>query len=232
MTQPQIKQNGSNVQPKGNWLRRNYLALLIFLAALAITIVLFAFQGEVKRFQGLGYAGAFIIGVICNATIVLPMPGILVIVPIGIALNPWLVGLVAGAGATLGEMTAYLAGYSGRSIWRDNKTYLRAADWLRKWGIWIIFLVSVTPLPIDVMGLAAGNLRFPWWKYFLGCLPGKLIKYVILIFAGVWGYGIYRDGGPLLYGIEMVGIAIAAIIVLLALAFLLENWSWSRQRRG
>jgi uncharacterized membrane protein YdjX (TVP38/TMEM64 family) len=58
--------------------------------------------------------------------------------------------------------------------------------WLKRWGTMIILLVAVAPLPLDALGLAAGNLRFPVWKYFLGCLPGKIIKCVVLTFFGAW----------------------------------------------
>jgi len=226
----QIPENRSKEIPvhKKNWLLRNLSSILLFAVVIAITLVLFIYQGEVKRFQELGYAGAFIISLVGNATILLPMPGVLVIIPIGAALNPWLVGLIAGTGATIGEMTAYAAGFSGRGIFENNKTYRQASKWLKKWGIGVVFLFAVLPLPIDIMGLAAGNLRFPWWQYFVGVLPGKLIKYIALIYAGAWGYKIYADGGPVLQAVQNAGIAIAGTLVLLVIALLLENWSWKR----
>jgi uncharacterized membrane protein YdjX (TVP38/TMEM64 family) len=229
MTQTPANTPEEAPQPRKSWLRRNYRYVLLFTVVLAITIVLFLYQGEVKRFQELGYAGAFIIAIIANATVLLPMPGILIIVPIGAALNPWLVGVVAGIGATIGEMTSYVAGYSGSGLWKNNKTYQRASRWLQRWGIGMVFIFAVLPLPLDLMGLAAGNLRFSWWKYVLGILPGKLIKYVILIYTGVWGYKIYADGGPVLQAVQNVGIAIAGTIILLAAALLLENWAWKNR---
>jgi membrane protein YqaA with SNARE-associated domain len=211
-----------------SWLKRNFPSILMFAAVIAITVILFIYQEDVKRFQEIGYAGAFIISLIGNATVLLPMPGVLLIIPIGAALNPWLVGLIAGTGATIGEMTSYAAGFSGRGIFENNKTYQQASGWLKKWGIGIVFLFAVLPLPIDIMGLAAGNLRFPWWKYILGILPGKLIKYVALVYAGAWGYKIYSDGGPVLDAIQNVGMAMAGTIVVFIVALLLENWSWKK----
>jgi uncharacterized membrane protein YdjX (TVP38/TMEM64 family) len=126
-------------------------------------------------------------------------------------------------------MTAYLAGYSGRGIWRNNPNYLRAVAWLKKWGIWVVFVVSATPLPIDVMGMAAGNLRFPAWQYFTACVPGKIIKYVTLAYATAWGWDAYINNAGFRLNLMYCGAATGIAVILFLTALLLEYWTWKKR---
>lgn len=223
----------NNQSPKpiaGSWLKRNFLSILIFVAVLAITVYLFLIQDKLSALGDAGYLGVFVVSLAANATIVLPMPSLLLILPLATVLNPLFVGLVAAAGGAIGEMTAYLAGYSGRGIWGNNKAYLRAVSWLEKRGILVVFLVSATPLPMDVMGLAAGNLRFPAWKYLIGCIPGKIIKYVALAYATVWGWDAYVKSVSFRENVLAFGVGVGAAVILLALAFWLENLTWKKRK--
>lgn len=231
MTNPPGNQGKSAQKPQGNWLKNNFLSLLIFTVVVAITVSLFFFQDKLAQLKNWGYLGAFVISVTANATVVLPMPSLVILLPMGAAFNPVFIGLAAGLGGTIGEMTAYLAGYSGRGIWHDNKAYLRAVTWLKKWGMPVVFLFAVTPLPIDVMGLAAGNLRFPARKYFVACLPGKIIKYIILAFTGQQFYGLFINSSEFRTGLLATGLAIVAVVALLTLALFLEHLTWQRRLR-
>lgn len=224
---------GNNQPPKPiavSWLKRNFLSILIFVAVLAITVFLFLIQDKLSALGDAGYLGVFVVSLAANATIVLPMPSLLLILPLATVLNPLFVGLVAAAGGAIGEMTAYLAGYSGRGVWGNNKAYLRAVSWLEKRGILVVFLVSATPLPMDVMGLAAGNLRFPAWKYLIGCVPGKVIKYLALVYATVWGWDTYVKSVYFRENVLAFGVGVGAAVILLALAFWFENITWKKRK--
>ena len=116
------------------------------------------------------------------------MPGFLVLFALGASLNPVLVGLAGAIGGTIGEMTCYLLGYSGRGVVQNRAFYDRSVRWLRKWGVLAVFVFAVTPSPFDVVGMAAGLLRYPLWKFFLSCWLGKTLKYVGIALAGAWGW--------------------------------------------
>ena len=175
-----------------SWLKRNYLSLLALFLAVAIVIGLYFFAyrypDKVTEFESYGYLGAFLISLVTNATVVLPVPGFVLFFALGAAFNPVLVGLTAGVGGTIGEMTAYLLGFSGRGVIKNVKFYDRAVIWLKKWGSLTVFVFALTPLPFDVLGIAAGLLRFPVWKFFIACLAGKTILYIVLALAGDWGW--------------------------------------------
>jgi len=219
----------------GSWLKRNLVPLFIFLLVIALVAGLFVFAhrypDKVEEFQNWGYLGAFLISLITNATVILPFPGFVVFFALGAAFNPCFIGLAAGIGGTIGEMTAYLLGYSGRGFVANRRFYDRSVRWLEKWGVLTVFVFALTPLPFDVLGIAAGLLRFPFWKFFVACWLGKTVLYIGMALAGAWGWEAFVSGGLSLASPISVGtLAALAALALLALALIIENWTWKRNR--
>lgn len=178
------------LQPGKGWLTGRLFSLLIILLIVAFTVGIFLYRDQITELSNYGYLGAFLAHLVSNASIFLPVPGALVIIALGAILNPILVGLAGGIGAAIGEMSGYLAGYSGRNVIKNNEAHAKTVRWLKKWGTLTIFIFSVTPLPFDLAGIAAGSLRFPWWKFFLACWLGKTILSVGMALAGAWGWQI------------------------------------------
>ena len=113
----------------------------------------------------------------------------MVIATLGAALpSAPLVGLVGGTGAAIGEITGYMAGYSGRGIAQRSKMYERVEGWMRRWGALTILIMSVVPFIFDLAGIAAGVLRFSFWKFLLLCWLGRTILYIGVALAGAWGW--------------------------------------------
>jgi len=78
-----------------------------------------------------------------------------------------------------------MAGYSGRGIIQRQRAYARAERWVKRWGAFVIFGFNFVPIfPFDLMGIAAGALRFPLWKFFLICLAGRTLAYTVVACAG------------------------------------------------
>jgi len=100
-------------------------------------------------------------------------------------LPPLLVGLAAGVGEALGELTGYAAGFGGRAVIEDQRAYDRLADWMQRRGGITVFVLSVFPNPFfDLAGIAAGTLRYPLWRFLLVCWLGKTIKTIVVAWAG------------------------------------------------
>lgn len=157
--------------------------------ALAITVLIsvsiFVISDRVEQFGRYGYPGVFIVSLLGNATIILPAPSLAVVSVVGSVLNPYLVGLCAGVGEALGELTGYLAGYSGRAVIEDQEHYARLVKWTRKYGLWVIFALSVFPNPLfDLAGIAAGVLKIPVRSFLLVCWIGKTIKTTLFALGG------------------------------------------------
>lgn len=173
---------------KGGQLSKRLTTLAALFLVIAITATLFFFRGKVAELGNYGYLGAFLISLVSNATIILPVPGFLLLFALGATFNPILVGLAAAAGGTIGEITSYVLGYTGRGILENRTLYEKAVHWLKKWGALTVFVFAATPLPLDVMGMVAGVLRFPLWRFIVACWFGKSVKYIAVALAGAWGF--------------------------------------------
>ena len=176
-----------------DWLKKRYIPLLTLLLVIAITVGIFYFYrhypNRVEELKDYGYLGAFLISLTLNATVILPAGNILMISVFGAALpSAVVVGLAGGAGAAIGEITGYVAGCSGRGIAQRSKMYSRVEGWVRRWGAMTIFIMALVPFVFDLAGIAAGVLRFPFWKFLLLCWLGRTILYIGVALAGAWGW--------------------------------------------
>ena len=141
----------------------------------------------VQRFGRWGYVGAFVIILIASATIILPAPGIVVIIAMSAALDPILLGIVAGVGSAIGELTGYAAGRGGRALIPAERT--RQVEQLtqltQRYGVLVLGVLAALPFPLfDFAGIVAGALRMRVVRFLLAVAVGKSIKYIILILLG------------------------------------------------
>jgi membrane protein YqaA with SNARE-associated domain len=158
------------------------LALLI---VVAISVFVFINRDKAEELAAYGYIGIFVLSFLAYATVFLPAPGVAVVFTFGAVLNPWIIALVAGSGAALGEFIGYLAGYSGQGIAGRAKIYDKLEGWMRKNGILTVFVLSAIPNPIfDLAGLIAGILKMPFVKFFVACWLGETLKMLVFSLAG------------------------------------------------
>jgi membrane protein YqaA with SNARE-associated domain len=155
------------------------------LVAIGITLAIILLRDYIKQFAVYGYPGIFLISLVGNATIILPAPSFAIVFAVGGALNPVGVGIVAGLGASLGEMTGYLAGIAGRSVVENRARYGRLEAWMRKGGVLVVFMLAVITHPVfDVGGMVAGTLKMPVWQFLLAAWTGKSIRFALLALSG------------------------------------------------
>ncbi len=177
----------NEVKKKG--LRERFIPLLMLLLVIAITVVLFFYQDKVVELGNYGYLSAFLISLVTNASVILPVPGFLILFSLAATFNPVLVGIAGATGGVIGEITGYMAGYSGRAVIQNRRLYIRVEGWMKRWGVWAIFVFAVAPfLLFGIAGMVAGALRFPLWKFLLVAWAGKCLKYTGLLLAVAWGW--------------------------------------------
>jgi len=129
----------------------------------------------------IGLLVLFGLAALSTATLILPAPGLALTAIAGAAGDPIAVGVVAGLGQAVGELTGYAAGWSGRSLLPDNPATRRLSGWLGDRGVVAIFVLAVIPNPLfDVAGIAAGALRMPVVRYLGAAAAGKVIKNVVV----------------------------------------------------
>jgi len=126
-----------------------------------------------------------LLSVIGNATIILPMPVVLTAFVGGSLFNPLMVTLVISFGATIGELTGYLAGISGQNIIDNDPKFVKIRKWMDKYGLWTIFILAAVPNPLfDLAGIVAGAYKISVIKYLLVVFLGKIIKFGLIAFLG------------------------------------------------
>ncbi len=169
---------------RADW-RITTLRLAALAAVVAITALLLSLGPEARRFAEYGYPGIFLISLLSNATVILPAPGLAVTFSMGAVFHPAGVALAAATGAAIGELSGYLAGFSGQGVLARTKVYERVEGWTRRYGAWAILVLAVIPSPLfDLAGAAAGALKMPLLRFLAFCWVGKLIKMSIVAYAG------------------------------------------------
>lgn len=137
-----------------------------------------------------GYLGIFLISLVGSATVFFPVPAFFVVFASGAILNPWLVGISAGLGSALGELTGYGVGFVGKkAIEKKHEKWLkRANEWAGKYKMFtVIVIFAATPLPDDVLGILCGVIKYDVKRFFLASLTGKLIMNISLALGGYYG---------------------------------------------
>ena len=185
-TQPRkAVQAETQSKPKIVSLRTKILRVVAILAVIGVTLYTYTIRDRVEEFQAFGYPGIFVIALIANATILLPAPGAAIIYAMGAVFNPWLVGLAAGSGGAIGELSGYLAGFSGQAMIERTDIYDRIKPWVDKYGGWAILVLSAIPNPLfDVAGVAAGIAKMPIQTFLFFVWIGQLIKMTLFALAG------------------------------------------------
>jgi len=178
------------IATEGNLLK----ALVLLLGILAFAIVFYFLlnyffpKEEMLRYAEYGYAGVFLVSLVSTMSIVLPLPGIVVVISAAGIWDPTIVALVASIGAALGGITGYGLGYGGRAVLspRYTERYRIAEDWVRRRGGFAIFLFALVPFLIfDFVGIAAGVFRYPWYKFFLYSFLGRFPRTMVEVYLGV-----------------------------------------------
>ncbi len=165
----------------------NIIRVVVLLAVIALTIVLVVNREKIQALQAYGYPGIFLFSILANATILVPVPGVIFTSAMGAVFNPLWVAMAAGAGAALGELSGYLAGFSGRAVVEDSKRYQRVVRWMEKYGDMTILILAFIPNPLfDLAGMVAGLLKMPVWKFMMYCVIGKILKMLMFAYAGGW----------------------------------------------
>jgi membrane protein YqaA with SNARE-associated domain len=180
--------NDEKLPPTPSQRRLTTVRILTALAVVAALVAALVFRDRLQELDRYGYAAVFVVGLVSNATLILPVPGLAASSVLGSVFNPWIVGLAAGIGQALGELTGYMAGYSGQTWVNDHPRYDRLVGWMQHHGAWTIFVLALLPNPLfDVAGLIAGVLRLPIWKFMLSVAVGKVIKNIAFAVAGYYG---------------------------------------------
>jgi uncharacterized membrane protein YdjX (TVP38/TMEM64 family) len=183
---PELEKTGKKLVDKKT--RILQIAALVFVIGLTTALILL--RNKIPDMEKYGYPGIFILSIIANATLILPIPGVLITSAMGAIYNPLLVAILAGTGAAIGELSGYLAGFSGRAVIEKAAWHEKVVNWMRKYGDPTILVLAAIPNPaFDIAGITAGMLKVPVWRYLFWCALGKIIKMLVFAYGGATIFG-------------------------------------------
>lgn len=161
----------------------------IYLLCVLIIVMFGYLYGEkIVEHSGIGYIAVFLGCFISNVTVLLPAPGLLIVMQYSLLLNQFGVAILGAIGSSLGEINGYIVGkIAGKYIEFDKLVILSKFN---RFPYAAIFLLAVLPLPLfDIAGILAGSKRIDIKKFWLVCFIGKLIKMLYV----VWFVGNISD---------------------------------------
>jgi len=179
-----------------------------------------------------GYVGAFLVCILGNISIFIPIPFALIVYAFGSTLNPLLLGIVSGLGSTIGEMVSYFLGWGGRKIIESR--YGSRLDAVKKlvgrYGALSVFLIALLPVPDDLLLIPLGMMKYDIKKTFIAMLLGKTLMCISLAYAGAFSFSYLRDvfaAGGVVGEVASVVLLVVVIIVMLKIdwAKMLEDKS-------
>lgn len=187
-----------------------------------------------------GYLGAFLISAIGNATILVPFPymgvafilgGLRDSITMTFAFDPWLIGIVSGIGAMIGEMTGYFIGYGGGKLIDEGQTsaFKEFVDSHPRATPFVVWFLAATPIPDDVLVVPLGAARYSWWKVALAQLIGKTMFLMGISWSGRIGLdlvgSILGSTNPL--SILSRIIEVSSVLLVIAAIYVLVRIDWN-----
>lgn len=161
------------------------LRIAALLVVVALSVYIFSIRDQAEQLAQYGYFGIFIVAFMAYATVLLPAPGVAVVFTMGSIFNPIGVALAAGAGAALGELSGYLAGFSGQAVVERADIYARLTGWMTRNGPLTVFVLAAVPNPFfDLAGVAAGALKMRLPLFLFWVWLGETTKMLFFAFAG------------------------------------------------
>jgi len=169
---------------------------LVSVAVVAILsgVVLWRWTTNPDALGQFGLRGIFLASMLSHLTVVARDMFIPMFLPLASVYHPLVLGASAGIGAAIGELTTYFLGWGvAESLEESVQEDSRLSRWIKKYGLWAVLLVAVTPLPDTPIVLLAGSTRLPFGKLFLVECLGKTALYSLgavvggIVFTGLTG---------------------------------------------
>ena len=177
--------------------KHKYLLVIVFI--IVVTIIITKNQDKLHNYSQYGYLGIFVACFAANSTVFLPAPSSTIVFTFSAVYTPFWVAVFGALGATLGEATGYIAGFSGRRLVISSEKGQQVKSYLEKYKLLAVLIFAFIPLPLfDLVGVAAGVSKINFISFLLACALGKTFKMMIYAFSGA---GLLPLLQPLINGI-------------------------------
>lgn len=176
-------------------------------------------QEWLQALANFGYPGIFLLSFIGASSVVIPIPYTVILLAVAPAFNPLLLAIAAGLGSAAGELVGYGVGSAGRSlVGKKQRRNLNAMlKIFERFGIPVIFIFSLTPLPDDLLFIPLGLMHYSLWKTFPVCVAGKFAMSLAIAYTGKFAGELFTIDWP-------IAIATAISLVLVLIAIFRIDW--------
>ena len=164
-------------------------------AMVALSLLIWWAAPMLRPLAHWSYPGAFILAFLASVTVFIPTgPLQFFIISLGRnhALNPIGLGIAAGIGSGLGELSGYIVGRGSSHLLHAKNKAVRwlmelQSSILKRWAGLGIFFLAAVPNPIfDFAGIAAGLMGMPWYEFLFWCVAGRIVRFTLLAYVGAW----------------------------------------------
>jgi membrane protein YqaA with SNARE-associated domain len=181
-----------------------------------LLLLLFTDQASL---EAMGLSGIFAASLLSHATMVardIFVPAFLALTPL---YNPMVLGASAGLGGAFGDVIPYLLGLGvAETVERTgSKSEALVDKWIRKYGLWAVLVVAMTPLPDLPVVMLAGTRRLPLTKLLAIEAAGKTALYSVGAYVGGWVFELLI--GAVGSWLASVGMVVASIVFSVALTW-------------
>jgi membrane protein YqaA with SNARE-associated domain len=153
-----------------------------------------------------------------------PLPPDLILIPMTLARRKraWRYAAICTVASVLGGLVGYAIGYFmleavGRPILRfygATDQYHHLKEMFDQWGVWIILIKGMTPIPYKLVTITAGALNFALAPFVLASLISRAVRFFLV--AGL----IWKFGEPIRHFLEKrLELVTTAFLVLLVAGF-------------
>jgi membrane protein YqaA with SNARE-associated domain len=171
--------------------RRGWMSILgVVVVALISGALLWRLMVQGEALGRLGLIGVFVASMLSHLTVVARDMFIPLYLPLASVYHPVVLGSAAGTGAAIGEVTTYFLGWGvAESMEKMSGTEDKIAKWIKKYGLWAVLLVALTPLPDTPIVILAGSRKLPFRRLLAVEVAGKSALYSVGAVVGGAVYG-------------------------------------------
>ncbi len=126
-----------------------------------------------------------------------PVPVVLMMAPMALARRDraWWLATLTTIASVLGGILGYLIGMFlfdsvGQPIidfYHAGDKFLQLKGWFDKWGVWVVFLAGVSPIPYKLFTLSSGLMGLAFIPFVLASIVGRSIQFFIAAAIAVFG---------------------------------------------
>lgn len=150
---------------------------------------------KILRLARHSHAERYLVGISFLESWIFPLPTALMVAPMMLAARAriWKLAMIATLSSVGGGLFGYLIGYwffteIGQPIvefYGATAKFQKMQNEFAEYGVWIVLLAGVTPIPYKILTVASGVLKLPLLEFTIASLIGRAMQFY-LIGAVLW----------------------------------------------